>query len=109
MNTDPLFSSPTCEPGFGVYIIKPRNLCNCFKFFLVLCFLLALIVNALTLSQNSPGFYVSGIKIFSKKEKLLVTSKVSYSHSVFYSSGKVSATFIKFAIVVCKLFHFGRV
>ena len=30
-------------------------------------------------------------------------------HSVFYPFGYISAIFIKFEIVVCKLFQFGRV
>ena len=40
-------------------------------------------------------------------EKLLVTSNFSFSHSVFYPFGKLSAISIKFEIVVCKLFQFG--
>ena len=43
----------------------------------------------LTLSQASPGF--------------------SFSCRVFYPFGELSAIFIKFEVVVCKLFHFGRV
>ena len=65
----------------------------------------------LTLSQTIPGFYVSAVQVFVKhweKEKLLVTSNFSFSHSVFYSFGEISAIFIKFKIVVCKLFQFGR-
>ena len=38
-----------------------------------------------------------------EKEKLLVTSNFSISHSVFYSFGELSAIFIKFEIVVSKL------
>ena len=44
-----------------------------------------------------------------EKEKLLVTSNFSFSNSVFYPFGELSAIFIKFEIVVCKLFQFGRV
>ena len=33
----------------------------------------------------------------------------SFSHSVFYSFGYLSAIFVKFKIVVCKLFLYGRV
>ena len=42
----------------------------------------------LTLSQTSPGFYMSVAQGFWKhweKEKLLVTSNFSFSHSVFYT------------------------
>ena len=46
---------------------------------------------------------------FKFKEKLLVTSNFSFSHSVFYPFEEPSAIFIKFEIVVCKLFQSGRV
>ena len=63
------------------------------------------------LSQTSPGLYVSAVQFFFKtlwkKEKLLVTSNFSFSHSVYYPFRELSAIFIKFEIVVCKLFHFG--
>ena len=38
-----------------------------------------------------------------EKEKLLVRSNFSFSHSVFYLFGELSAIFIKSEIVVCKL------
>ena len=63
----------------------------------------------LTLYQTSPGFYVSAVKTLWEKEKLLVTSNFSFSRSVFYPFGELSAIFIKLEIVVCKLFQFGRV
>ena len=66
----------------------------------------------LTLPQTSPGFYVSAVQVLKtlwKKEKLLLTSNFSFSHSVFYSFGELSAIFIKLEIVVCKLFQFGAV
>ena len=44
-----------------------------------------------------------------EKEKLLVTSNFSFFHSVFYPFGELSAIFIKFEVVVCKLFQFGIV
>ena len=44
-----------------------------------------------------------------EKKELLVTSNFSFSHIVFHLFGKRSAIFIKFEIVVCKLFQFGRV
>ena len=62
----------------------------------------------LTLSQTSPGFYVSSrislLKTLWEKEKLLVTSNFSFSHSVYYPSENFFAIFIKIEIVVCKLF-----
>ena len=66
----------------------------------------------LILSQTSPGFYVSAVSLLKtlwEKEKLLATSNFSFSRSVFYPFGKLSAIFIKFKIVVCKLFQSGRV
>ena len=36
-------------------------------------------------------------------------SNFSFSHCVFYPFGELSAIFIKFEIVVCKLIEFGRV
>ena len=42
-----------------------------------------------------------------EKEKLLVTSNFSFSHSVFYLVGELSAIFVKLKIVVCTLFQFG--
>ena len=42
------------------------------------------------------------LKTLWEKEKLLVTSNFSFSHSIFYSFGKLSAIFIKLKILVCK-------
>ena len=49
------------------------------------------------------------LKTLWEKEKLLVTSNFSFSRSIFYPFGHLSTIFIKFKIVVCKLFQFGRV
>ena len=49
------------------------------------------------------------LKILWKKEKLLVTSNYSFSHSVFYPFEEISSIFIEFEIVICKLFQFKRV
>ena len=51
---------------------------------------------------------ISLLKPLQEKEKLLVTSNFSFSHSVFYPFWQLSAIFIKLNIVVCKLFQFGR-
>ena len=62
---------------------------------------------------NKPWFLhvysTSLLKTLWEKEKLLVTSNFSFSHSVFFQSREFSAIFIKFEIVVSKLFQFGRV
>ena len=54
---------------------------------------------------NKPWFLrvcsTSLLKTLLEKEKLLVTSNFSFSHSVFYPFGELSAIFIKFEIVVC--------
>ena len=65
-----------------------------------------------TFFQRSPGFYVSAVQVLKtlrEKKKLLITSNFSFSHSVFYLDGELSAIFLKFKIVVFKLFQFGRV
>ena len=58
---------------------------------------------------NKPLFSrvcsTSLLKILWEQEKLLVTSNFSFSHSIFYPFGLLSAIFIEFKIVVCKLFQ----
>ena len=55
--------------------------------------------NGLTLSQTSPGFYVSAVEVFLKtlweQEKFPMMNKFSFSHSVFYPFGEFSDIFIK--------------
>ena len=62
---------------------------------------------------NKPLFLhvcsTSLLKTLGENEKLLVTSNFSFSHCVFYPFGELSAILIKFLIVVCKLFKFGKV
>ena len=61
----------------------------------------------LILFQTSPGFLrvcsTGLLKTLWKKEILLITSNFSFSHSVFYPFGELSAIFVIFQIVVCKL------
>ena len=76
-----------------------------FFFFFQQCFLrfqvlISSIELPLTLSQTSPGVYVSAV---------LTISNFSFSHTAFYRFWELSIIFIKFKIVVCKFFHFGRV
>ena len=52
---------------------------------------------------------LSLLKTLKDKEKLLVTSNFSFSYSVFYHCREHSAIFIKYQIVICKPFQFGRV
>ena len=63
--------------------------------------------------QHKPWFLricsVSLLKPLWGKQKLLTKSNFSSSHSVFYLFGELSAIFVKFDIVVCKHFLFGRV
>ena len=62
---------------------------------------------------NKPLFLLvcsaSLLKTLPEKEKLLLTSNFSFSLSVFYTFRELSAIFIKFKIVICKLCQFGRV
>ena len=62
---------------------------------------------------NKPWFLHVFHRSLSKtpweKEKLLVTSNFSFSHSVFFPFKELSVIFIKFQIVVCNLFQFRRV
>ena len=44
------------------------------------------------------------LKALWEKEKLLVTSNFSLSHSFFYHIGELSSIFIKFKTVVCRIF-----
>ena len=53
--------------------------------------------------------FTSFLKTLWEKEKLLDTNNFSFSHSVFYPFWELSAIFIKFGIIVCKHFQFGRV
>ena len=54
---------------------------------------------------NKPWFLrvysINLLKTLWEKEKLLVTSNFSFSHSVFYPFEELSAIFITFEIVVC--------
>ena len=58
--------------------------------------------------SNTPWFLcvcsASLLKTLWEKEKLLVTSYFSFSHSAFYLFGELASTFIKSEIVVRKLF-----
>ena len=69
--------------------------------------------NAVNPFPNKPLFLpvcsTSLLKTLWEKEKLLITSNFSFSHSVFNPNGELSAILIKLKIVVCKLFQFGRV
>ena len=49
------------------------------------------------------------LKTLWENQKLLITNNFSFSSSVFYPSGEFSSIFIKFEIVVCKLFQIGGI
>ena len=67
----------------------------------------------LTPSQQALVFTCLQYKSFEntvgEKEKLLIMSNFSFSHNVFCPFGELSTIFIKFEIVVWKLFQFGSV
>ena len=70
-------------------------------------------VGSLNPFPNKPWFLLVCVKILLKtlweKEKLLVMTNFSFSHSVFYPFEELSAIVFKFKIVVCILFQLGRV
>ena len=55
------------------------------------------------------GKSTSLLKTLREKEKLLVTSNFSFSHSVFYHFVELSSIFIKVKIVLYKLIEFRRI
>ena len=59
--------------------------------------------------ENGKVARTSLLKTLWEKEKLLVRSNFSFSQSVFYLFEEESSIFVKFEIVVCELFKFGRV
>ena len=55
----------------------------------------------LTFSQTSPVFYIFAVQVLKtlwEKEKLLVKSNFSFSHSIFLLFGELSAIFTKFKL-----------
>ena len=62
---------------------------------------------------NNPWFSrvcsISLLKTLWNKEKLLVSSNFSFSHSVFYPFEELNAIFSNIKIVVCKPSQLGRV
>ena len=67
-----------------------------------------LFANPLTLFQTSPGFYESAetsyLKTLWEKEKLLVMSNFSLSHSVFNPFGEFFAIFVIFEMLSANAF-----
>ena len=90
-----------------------KNLMHFHYSYFIIIFSRSSVSNLFNPFPNKPWFlYVcrTGLsKTLREKEKLLVTSNFSFSHSVFYQFRELSAIFIKFRIVVCRLFQFGRV
>ena len=63
---------------------------------------------ALTLSQTSPGFCMSAVWVFWKhwgKRRNCLWQAISPFPTVFSTLWELSAIFMKFKIVVCKLFQ----
>ena len=67
------------------------------------------VFSCLLFSKQALFFTCLQCKSFenTEKEKLHVTSNFSFSVCVFYPFRELSTIFIKFEIVVCKLFEFG--
>ena len=114
-----LLIPPQNECLGGVYWNQPVSLSVCLRICLYVRmstkykFLSKLLqAEVLTLFQTSLCFYVSAVHVFWKhweKEKLLILNNFSFSLSVFYTFGELSAIFIRLQIVICKLLRFGRV
>ena len=88
----------------SIFVLLPRIQYFHFPFFELSFTILKPLCFQLTLSQTSPGFYVSAEQVFWKhwkKQKLLETSNFYFSHSVFYPSEELASIFIQFEIVVC--------
>ena len=83
----------------SIYLVKLEN--NVYR------------IKELSPFPNKPWFLrvcrTSLLKPLWEKEKLLVTSNFSFSYSVLYLFGELSAIVIKSKIVVCIVFQFGRV
>ena len=92
------------EKETALYTMQTKNLFDTYELWVVLTF------NPI---PNKPWFLrvcsTSLLKTLWEREKLLVTSNFAFSHSIFYPFEEPSAIFVKFEIVVCKLFQFGRV
>ena len=77
-----------------------------FSMFSALLKQISVLILTLNPFPNKPWFLpvcsTSLLKTLREKEKLLVSSNFSFSHSVFYPFRELSAIFIKFKIVVCK-------
>ena len=67
----------------------------------------------LTLSQTSPGFYLSAVQVFKntvRKGEIARNEQFLLFPQCFpYPLEEFSSFFIKFEIVVCRLFQLGRV
>ena len=109
----PLFKKEAKEEAlhFGMSMANDDDDLNDMVLFLV-CFLVQLYFgswnNSFNLFPNKPWFLrvckTSLWETLWEKEKLLETSNFSFSHSVLHPFGELSAIFIVFKIVVCKLF-----
>ena len=84
---------------------------NWLKHVIVQYSLAALLFNRVNPFPNKPWFLhvcsTSLLKTLQEKENLFVMSNFSFS-PVFYSFGELPAIFIKYELVVCKLFQIGR-
>ena len=96
--------------NFVIFIIFKIVICKLFQFRRVKSLLFS---KQLTPSQRSHGFYVSAVQVFEKhcvKRRNCSQQAIRPFPSVFLCPlGQLSSIFIKFRIVVCNLFQFGRV
>ena len=115
---NPLPHDPDFERGYGRSSLTPsfkiENVGNQPFHLFPQCFLsYQRKIAPLNPFPNKPWFLrvcsTSLLKTWWEKKKLLVRSNFFFSHCVLYPFRELFTIFIKFEIVVCKLFEFGRV
>ena len=91
--------------------ILPERETACYQHFLLLSTFLpkAFFFRVINPVPNKQLVFTCLLKTLWEKENLLVMSNFSFSRNVFYLLGELSAIFIKFEIVICKIFQFERV
>ena len=107
------FINPFLQPIDFVYFLAHLSTMCSKGAFRITCCQSCIINNFFNPFPNKSWFLrvcsTSFLKTLWEKEKFLITSKFSFFHSVFYPFVELSAIFIPFEIVVCKLFQFGQV
>ena len=93
----------------AVILSKPHSNSGPFSLNMALTFFL-------TLSQTSPGFYVSAVQVFERtagKGEIAHNEQFSFSHIIFYPFGEVTSTLKlssanSLSLEECKICHLGK-